>query len=202
MRKVFERKDPVAHEGREISLPYTGPGATGVGKPLVSILHMNPGLPIWLGTGTEANVKLTAEIADGWLPLGFVPRLMPMLRPWLEEGFRRAGGGKGFGDFEIQARAEVAITDDVKGTLARMKPAVALYAGGMGHRDKNFHKEMMIRRGFGDAAQRSRSSFSPGGRTKPSRPCPTSSVTRWRWWGRSGAFASGIAPGPIPESPG
>ena len=48
----------------------------------------------------------------------------------------------------------MAITDDVKGALARMKPRVALYAGGMGHRDKNFHKEMMIRRGFGDAAQR------------------------------------------------
>src|SRR6516162_6113910 len=85
MRKVFERKDPVAHAGREISLPYSGPGALGVGKPLTSILHMNPRLPIWLGTGTEANVKLTAEIADGWLPLGFVPRLMPILRPWLEE---------------------------------------------------------------------------------------------------------------------
>jgi alkanesulfonate monooxygenase SsuD/methylene tetrahydromethanopterin reductase-like flavin-dependent oxidoreductase (luciferase family) len=154
MRKVFERKDPVAHEGREISLPYTGPGALGVGKPLTSILHMNPRLPIWLGTGTEANVKLTAEVADGWLPLGFVPRLMPMLRPWLEEGFRRAGGGKGFADFEIQARAEVIITDDITTALARMKPRVALYAGGMGHRDKNFHKDMMIRRGFGDAAAR------------------------------------------------
>jgi len=154
MRKVFERKDPVAHQGREISLPYTGPGALGVGKPLVSILHIDPRLPIWLGTGTEANVKLTAEIADGWLPLGFVPRLMPMLRPWIEEGFRRAGGGKGFADFEIQARADVVITDDVRGALARMKPRVALYVGGMGHRDKNFHKEMMIRRGFGDAAQR------------------------------------------------
>jgi F420-dependent oxidoreductase-like protein len=154
MRKVFARKEPVSHAGREISLPYTGPGALGVGKPLVSILHMNPRLPIWLGTGTEANVKLTAEIADGWLPLGFVPRLMPMLRPWLEEGFRRAGGSKGFADFEIQARAEVAITDDVRGALERMKPRVALYVGGMGHRDKNFHKEMMVRRGFGEAAQR------------------------------------------------
>jgi alkanesulfonate monooxygenase SsuD/methylene tetrahydromethanopterin reductase-like flavin-dependent oxidoreductase (luciferase family) len=78
---------------------------------------------------------------------------MPLLRPWLEEGFRRAGAGKGFADFEIQPRAEVAITDDVRGALARMKPRVALYVGGMGHRDKNFHKEMMIRRGFGDAAQ-------------------------------------------------
>src|SRR5439155_782835 len=119
MRKVFERKEPVAHEGREISLPYTGPGALGVGKPLISILHMNPRLPIWLGTGTEGNVKLTAEIADGWLPLGFVPRLMPMLRPWLDEGFRRAGGGKGFASFEIQPRVEVAITDDVRGALRR-----------------------------------------------------------------------------------
>jgi F420-dependent oxidoreductase-like protein len=154
MRKVFERKEPVAHEGREISLPYTGPGALGVGKPLMSILHTDPRLPIWLGTGTEANVKLTAEIADGWLPLGFVPRLMPVLRPWLEEGFRRAGGGKGFGSFEIQARANVMITEDVKGALARMKPHIALYVGGMGHRDKNFHKDMMVRRGFGEAAQR------------------------------------------------
>lgn len=154
MRTVLERKEPVVHAGREISLPYTGPGALGVGKPLMSILHMNPRLPIWLGTGTEANVKLTAEIADGWLPLGFVPRLMPMMRPWLEEGFRRAGGGKGFATFEIQPRVDVTITDDVRGALARMKPRVALYVGGMGHRDKNFHKDMMIRRGFADAAQR------------------------------------------------
>src|SRR5438552_1495445 len=154
MRKVFERKEPVAHAGREISLPYTGPGALGVGKPLMPILHMNPRLPIWPGTGTEANVKPTAEIADGWLPLGFVPRLMPMLRPWLEEGFRRAGGTKGFADFEIQPRAEAAITDDIKAALARQKPRVALYVGGMVHRDKNFHKEMMVRRGFGEAAQR------------------------------------------------
>jgi len=49
---------------------------------------------------------------------------------------------------------EVAITDDVRGALARMKPRVALYVGGMGHRDKNFHKDMMVRRGFDDAAQR------------------------------------------------
>src|SRR5216117_3300858 len=102
MRKVFRREGPVAHEGREISLPYTGPGAMGVGKPLQSILHMNPTIPIYLGTGNEATVKLTAEIADGWLPLGFVPGSMPEYRPWLEEGFRRAGGGKGFANFEIQ----------------------------------------------------------------------------------------------------
>jgi F420-dependent oxidoreductase-like protein len=154
MKKVLARKEPVRHDGREISLPYTGPGALGVGKPLTSILHANPRLPIWLGTGTEANVKLTAEVADGWLPLGFVPSTMKIVRPWLDEGFRRAGHGKSLRDLEIQARTQVTITDDVRGALAQLKPRIALYVGGMGHRDKNFHKDMMIRRGYADAAAR------------------------------------------------
>jgi F420-dependent oxidoreductase-like protein len=154
MKKVLARKEPVRHDGAEISLPYTGPGALGVGKPLTSILHMNPRIPIWLGTGTEANVKLTAEVADGWLPLGFVPSTMKLVRPWLEEGFARAGHGKSWKDLEIQARAPVIITDDVRGALAQLKPHIALYVGGMGHRNKNFHKDMMIRRGYGDAAAR------------------------------------------------
>ncbi len=154
MRKIFAREAPVVHEGREISLPYTGPGAMGVGKPLKSILHMRPDIPIYLGTGNEATVKLTAEIADGWLPLGFVPGSMPEYRSWLEEGFRRAGGGKGFGSFEIQASVHVEVSSDVKGALDKLKPEVALYVGGMGHRDKNFHKDIMVRRGFKEAADR------------------------------------------------
>jgi F420-dependent oxidoreductase-like protein len=154
MRKVLRREGPVTHEGREISLPYAGEGAMGVGKPLKSILHMRPDIPIYLGTGNEATVKLTAEIADGWLPLGFVPGSMPEYRPWLEEGFRRAGGGKGFGNFEIQASVHVEVRADVKAALAKLKPEVALYVGGMGHRDKNFHKDIMVRRGFSQAADR------------------------------------------------
>src|SRR5262245_23816092 len=66
MRKVNRREGPVQHEGREISLPYTGEGAAGLGKPLMSILHTNPDLPIWLGSGSESTVKLTAELCDGW----------------------------------------------------------------------------------------------------------------------------------------
>ena len=154
MRKVLLRKEPVRHDGREIQLPYTGPGALGIGKLLMSILHANPRLPIWLGTGTEANVKLTAEVADGWLPLGFVPSTMKIVRPWLHEGLRRAGSGKSLKDLEIQARTQVIITDDVGGALERLKPRIALYVGGMGHSDKNFHKDMMVRRGYPDAAAR------------------------------------------------
>ncbi len=154
MRKIFRREAPVTHDGREISLPYAGPGAMGIGKPLKSILHMNPDIPIYLATGNEATVKLTAEIADGWLPMGFMPGAMEEYRPWLEEGFRRAGNGKGFKDFAIQASVHVEVDNDVAGALARLKPEVALYVGGMGHRSKNFHNDIMVRRGFGDAAQR------------------------------------------------
>jgi F420-dependent oxidoreductase-like protein len=154
MRKIFAREEPVTHDGREISLPYKGEGAMGVGKPLKSILHMNPHIPIYLATGNESTVKLTAEIADGWVPMGFFPGSMDVYRPWLEEGFRRAGNGKTLKDLEIQASVHVEVNSDVKGALARLKPEVALYVGGMGHRDKNFHKDIMVRCGFGDAANR------------------------------------------------
>lgn len=154
MRKIFRREGPVTHDGKEIALPYTGPGALGIGKPLKSILHMNPDIPIYLATGNESTVKLTAEIADGWLPMGFMPGAMDEYRPWLEEGFRRAGNGKSFKDFAITASVHVEVENDVKAALARLKPEVALYVGGMGHKDKNFHNDIMVRRGFGDAAKR------------------------------------------------
>ena len=154
MRKIFRREGPVTHDGKEYSLPYTGPGALGIGKPLKSILHMNPDIPIYLATGNESTVKLTAEIADGWLPMGFMPGAMDEYRPWLEEGFKRAGNGKTMKDFAITASVHVEVENDVKAALARLKPEVALYVGGMGHKDKNFHNDIMVRRGFGDAAKR------------------------------------------------
>jgi F420-dependent oxidoreductase-like protein len=154
MRKIFARKGPVQHDGQEIALPYTGPGAVGLAKPLTSILHMNPHIPIWLGTGGQSTVKLTAEVADGWLPLGFTPNRMKQFLPWLEEGLRRAGGGKSLRDLEIQPAVAVLLTDDVRAALQTLKPRVALYVGGMGHRSKNFHTQAMIARGFGEAAER------------------------------------------------
>ena len=157
MRKIFRREAPVSHDGREIALPYTGEGATGLGKPLKSILHMNPDIPIYIGAGNEATVRLTAEICDGLLPLGLTPSSAHEYRPWIEEGFARAnkkGITKSFDNFDVTASVHVDINDDVTTALARIKPEVALYVGGMGHRSKNFHKDMITRRGFGDAANR------------------------------------------------
>jgi F420-dependent oxidoreductase-like protein len=200
MRKIFAREAPVAHAGREISLPYTGPGALGIGKPLKSILHMDPNIPIYLATGNEATVKLTAEIADGWLPMGFMPGAMEEYRPWLEEGFRRAGNGKGFKNFSIQASVHVEVDEDVAAALARLKPEVALYVGGMGHRTKNFHNDIMVRRGFGDAAKRIQELYLAGRKDEAAAAVPDEWVDmkslvgpaarireRYRAWEDSGA---------------
>ncbi|MDP6375997.1 MAG: LLM class F420-dependent oxidoreductase [Pseudomonadales bacterium] len=152
MKKILAREEPVVHDGKEISLPYTDAGALGVGKPLKSILHMNPDIPIWLGTGMESTVKLTAEIADGWLPLGYVPESAHLYQDWIDTGLARAGRTRD--QFESQTMTQVHLTDDVQSALDRLKPNIALYVGGMGHKNKNFHKEMMVRRGFAEAADR------------------------------------------------
>jgi len=154
VKKILRREGPVSHEGREISLPYKGEGSSGLGKPLKSILHGNPDIPILLGTSTPLNIRMTAEIADGWLPTAALSAAMEELKPTLEEGFARRQDGKGWKDFQIHGSLAVTITKDVKAALAAMKPNVALYVGGMGAKEQNFHKANMIRRGFADAAEK------------------------------------------------
>ncbi len=152
MKKIWAREEPVTHDGKEISLPFTGEGALGIGKPLKSILHMNPDIPVFLGTGMESTVRMTAEVADGWLPLGFVPETAHLYKDWIQQGLDRAG--KTTDQFERQAMSNVKVTDDIKSALDAMKPGIALYVGGMGHKNINFHKEMMVRRGFEEEANR------------------------------------------------
>lgn len=153
LRKIWAREVPVEFHGQEYQLPYTGPGATGLGKPLKSILHGRQ-LPVYLATMGPVNIRNTAELADGWLPIWFSPQRMHLFRPVLEEGFARAGGGKSWKDFDIAAGCTVTITDDVKAGLDAMRPMLALYIGGMGAKEKNFHNEMAVKYGYGDAAGR------------------------------------------------
>ena len=145
IRKTLAR-EIVEHDGREIALPFMGDGALGIGKPLKSILHMNPDIPIWLGTGTETMVRLTGEIADGWLPLRMTPEYVDKAKGWIAEGAAKAG--KTLDDIETQSGVPVQITDDVRGAIDAAKPNTALYVGGMGHKTLNFHKRMIGRTRF------------------------------------------------------
>jgi len=154
MRKIWKREEPVTHAGSEISLPYAGPGASGLAKPLKSILHGNPDIPIMLGTATPGNIRMTGEIADGWLSMHLVPSTMRTYLQWLGEGLAKRTDGRTLKGFEIHGWLSVVLTNDVKAALAAGKPRVALYVGGMGAKDKNYHKDSMIRRGYAEAAER------------------------------------------------
>lgn len=153
MKKIIQREAPVTHQGSEIQLPYTGPGSSGLAKPLRSILHMRHDLPIWLGSWTPKNLRLAGEIADG-VSAGFLPGELAAARAQIQKGFEKAGNGKSFKDFEIQSSVRVIVTNDVKAAFDSMKPHRALYIGGMGARSKNFHNERMVQRGYPDEAKR------------------------------------------------
>ncbi|WP_280507083.1 LLM class F420-dependent oxidoreductase [Nocardia flavorosea] len=149
VRKVLAREAPVTNDGPNYSLPYTGPGATGLGKPLKPITHpLRADLPIWLGAEGPKNVALTAEIADGWLAIYYTPRMANVYNEWLDEGFARPGARRSRKDFEIAATAQVIITDDVAAEIERMRWITSLYIGGMGAPELNFHAQVYRRMGY------------------------------------------------------
>ena len=151
VRAILRREKPVEFSGEYYQIPYAGPDATSLGKPLKSILHGRADLPIYLAAIGPKNVALAAEIADGWIPTLFAPSRIRMFREWLDEGFRRAGGPKPA--FDVMAACPIVVGDDVGACRAQHKPAIALYVGGMGARSRNFYNETVRRYGYPEAAQ-------------------------------------------------
>ncbi len=103
-----------------------------------------------LGAEGPKNVALAAEICDGWLPIFYTPRMADIYNEWLDEGFARPGARRSREDFEICATANIVITDDRAAAFAVMKPYIALYMGGMGAEDTNFHADVYRRMGYAE----------------------------------------------------
>lgn len=153
VRDVLARESRVTNDGPHYPLPFPadGPGATGLGKALKPITHpLRSDVPIWLGAEGPKNVAQTAEIADGWLAIFFSLRLADQYNAWLDEGFARPGARRTRADFEVAATAQVVVTDDVGAVLDAYRPSTALYVGGMGAKEKNFHAELYRRMGYGE----------------------------------------------------
>ena len=140
IKQVLAREEPVANEGPHYPLPYTGEGSWGLGKPLRSIVHpLRADLPIMMGAEGPKNVALAAEVADGWLPLYYSP---------FRQEVYSASLSNAKADFEVTQGIVVNITDDEEKGLIPVKHMLALYIGGMGAEDRNFHKELISRFGF------------------------------------------------------
>jgi F420-dependent oxidoreductase-like protein len=146
IRQVLRREAPVASAGPHYPLPYHGPGAWGLGKPLRPITHpLRADLPIWLGAEGPKNVALAAEICDGWMPLYYSPYRPEVYADQL------AGARPGF---EIAASVFFNVSRDVETALLPVKAMLGFYIGGMGAKKRNFHKELMARMGFAAEAEK------------------------------------------------
>ena len=152
VRAILRRAAPLEHHGEHYDIPYSGPDATGLGKPLRIIVHPpRADVPIYLAAIGPRNVALAAEIADGWLPIFFSPeRFADTHRPMLEEGFARRGGRPD--GWDLAAHVPVVVTDDVAAGRDFLKPLLALYVGGMGAKGKNFYTRLAERYGYAGAA--------------------------------------------------
>lgn len=151
LRQVWAREAPVHSAGPHYPLPLTGEGTTGLGKNLKPITHpLRADIPVMLGAEGPKNVALAAEICDGWLPIFYSPRIADMYNEWLDEGFARPGARHTRETFEICATAQVVVTDDRAGVMELMKPHLALYMGGMGAEDTNFHADVYRRMGYSE----------------------------------------------------
>ncbi|MCV7418986.1 LLM class F420-dependent oxidoreductase [Mycobacterium yunnanensis] len=151
LRQVWAREAPVHSDGPHYPLPLTGEGTTGLGKNLKPITHpLRADIPVMLGAEGPKNVALAAEICDGWLPIFYSPRIGAMYDEWLDEGFARPGARRTRETFEICATAQVVVTDDRPAVMELMKPHLALYMGGMGAEDTNFHADVYRRMGYAE----------------------------------------------------
>jgi len=164
IRAILKREKPVEFHGEEYDLPYTGPGATGLGKPLKSILHGRADLPIYTAAISPAGVKTAAEVADGFFPIWMSPEKWSVFAPHVEEGFKKAGGGKSLANFDVAPFVTCILGDDLEKCRNAVKPMLALYIGGMGARGKNFYNDYAKRLGYEEAAVRIQDAFLSGDR--------------------------------------
>ncbi len=152
VRKILARDEPLTFSGREYQIPYQGPGATGLGKPLKSIMHGNPELRIYTAAITPNGVRCAAQMADGFFPVWMNPERFDLFGDCLKTGFERAGGGKALVDFDVAPFVFVVLGDDLKQCYRPVKATLALYIGGMGAQARNFYNDYAQRLGYERAA--------------------------------------------------
>jgi len=152
-RQVW-RRERVSHQGRHYQIPLPPERGTGLGKELKIINQpVRERIPITIAALGPKNVELTAEIAEGWQPVFFLPeRAHDVWGEALRSGTAKRDSS--LGDLDVMVGVALAIGDDVEERLAWAKPQLALYIGGMGAKGRNFYHNVATRYGFGAVADR------------------------------------------------
>ncbi|MDA8057738.1 MAG: LLM class F420-dependent oxidoreductase [Actinomycetota bacterium] len=194
-RAVWRREEPLVHEGRNYTIPLPPDQGTGLGKPLKIISHpVRSDIPVWIASLGEKNVALTAEIADGWLPMIFVPEKAKLV--WgsaLDAGAARRDPSRP--PLQIAAGGLLAIGEspDVTAVRELARGMLALYIGGMGARGRNFYNDVARRSGYEAAAERIQDLYLSGKRDEAAAAVPDDLLERTTLCGPAGYVAERIA---------
>jgi F420-dependent oxidoreductase-like protein len=165
VRQIFAREQPLEHKGEHYQIPYTGPGASGLGKPLKTIMHPKPSIKIYTASFAPAGLRVAGEIADGVLPYLMAPEKAEAIVGPLREGLA-ASPGKTLADFDNAPYVRIRMGDDVAACRDAIRPGLGFYIGGMGARSKNFYNDLVKRMGYEEAAVRIQDLFLDGKRNE------------------------------------
>jgi F420-dependent oxidoreductase-like protein len=152
VRQILAREAPLVHDGPHYQIPFKGPGSTGLGKPLKSFFNDTATTEIYTAAITDNGVRAAAEVADGFFPVWMEPDRYDVFEDAVNEGFAKAGNGKGLDQFDVAPFVRMEMGDDLDACRMTIKHHMALYIGGMGARNKNFYNDYCKRLGYEEAA--------------------------------------------------
>ncbi|HEX3884823.1 MAG TPA: LLM class F420-dependent oxidoreductase [Stellaceae bacterium] len=148
IRQILAREAPLEHHGAHYDIPYTGPGGSGLARPLRSIVHGDPSLKIYTAPNSPAGLRVAGEVADGALPFFMSPEKAHLMLDPIREGRAKAGKPADLGDFDLAPYIRVSMGDDLAKCRDALRPGLALYIGGMGARGRNFYNDLAKRLGY------------------------------------------------------
>lgn len=148
IRQIIAREAPLEHHGPHYDIPYTGPGGSGLAKPLRSIVRGDPNLPIYTAPNSPAGLRVSGEVADGALPYFMSPEKAHLMLDPIREGRAKAGKPADLSDFDLAPYVRVSMGDDLAKCRDELRPGLALYIGGMGARGRNFYNDLAKRLGY------------------------------------------------------
>lgn len=158
VREIIAREGPLDHQGEHYQLPLPD----GQGKALKLNFHPERNyIPVFLGAIGRKSVEISAEIADGWIPIFFSPEKFE--EAWgehIEIGLEK--GNRKREEFEVSPSVQVAIDGDLEAARNVVRMGLVLYFGGMGSRKTNFYVDLAHRFGFGEVADEVQELFQAG----------------------------------------
>ena len=171
MKQIFAREEPASFDGEIYQLPYSGSDATGLGKPLKSIMHPEHDIPIFAANITPKGVEAAAEVCDGFFPIWIDPENTAVFDDPIQSGFSKAGD-KNMTQFEVSPFVTVVMGPDVEQCMMPIRANMALYIGGMGARDKNFYNNYAKALGYEEDAVKIQDLFLAGRKDEAAAAVP------------------------------